>query len=648
MIRNRVQIESCGIDSIGYDSKLQQLEIGFKTPITRPYKTDGGYLVEAKMPIYRYYDVPEEIFKLILDPKLRDSFLKKHTKNGYLFLPFRYERVGDVYTKDRKNYTDVYYEVRKQERSENKGASYKEAYLASFRQLKNSQSKKTTEEIAYSGYTGTAVYTVMNQIQALLNLNRKDDAVKRAMQYFSKASYDPYYPSSPEVARVFKHAQFEMEAKRKLSENEVDKILQGYEAERGGRLIKKNNELWPGTPLEKDCTHTTWYFVSGGVKKISSNNYTIHSSHDDGGTGNTYHTTSEKCSCENKMCYHILTAQIAEQLENDSDEIILKFFAGLTYFTPNFEAIQKFGFDKQKILKKRFKDNLELWMKDKKQTDFYEDYMLPERRFIFSDKFLYFEKAREFVRKLGLKTNDSWEKYCMSGKKPDNIPNNCEDVYKDFGWKGWKDWFGVKSFEFLPYEEARKIVRGWNLQTQAEWNLRCITSDIPNNIPKNPNRIYKEDWEGWRDWLKETAAKKSLNYLPFAKARIISRKLGLSSVVQWNSFAETRKRPDNIPKNPYKIYKEDWEGWKDWLGIESFEFLPYQEARKIVRKLKLVKTDQEDVLLHSVWKKYAKSDKRPKNIPFNPSYIYDHTDNNRWKGMANWLGVRNLHLDDQP
>ena len=629
MIRNRVQIESCGIDSIGYDSKLRQLEIGFKTPITRPYKTDEGYLVEAKMPIYRYYDVPEEIFKLILDPKLRDSFLKKYTKNGYLFLPFRYERVGDVYTKDRKNYTDAYYEVRKQERSENKRV---------FDYLHQDNNKKTTEEIANSGYTGTAVYTVMNQIQALLDLNRKDDAVKRAMVYFSEVSYDPYYPSSPEVARVFKHAQFEMEAKRKLSEQEVDKILQGYEAERGGRLIKKNNELWPCTPLEKVCTQTVRFFIHGGVKKISSNNYTIHSeSYAVGGSGNTYHTTSEKCSCENKMCYHILTAQIAEQLENDSDEIILKIFDRLTHFTPNFEAIQKFGFDKQKISKKRFKDNLEFWIKDKKQMDFYHDCMLHERRFIFSDKFLYFEKAREFVRKLGLKTGDDWEKYCMSGKKPDNIPNNCEDVYKDFGWKGGEDFFGVKSFEFLPYQEAKKIVRGWNLQTQAEWNLHCITSDIPDNIPKNPNTIYKEDWVGWKDWLKETAAKKSLNYLPFAKARIISRKLGLSSVVQWNSFAKTSKRPDNIPKYPDKIYKEDWEGWKDWLGIESFEFLPYQEARKIVRELKLV----HDGI---AWKKYAKSDKRPKNIPFNPRYIYAH----RWKGMANWLGVRNLHLDDQP
>ena len=197
------------------------------------------------MPIYRYYDVPEEIFKLILDPKLRDSFLKKHTKNGYLFLPFRYEHVGDVYTKDGKNYTDAYYEVRKQERSENKRV---------FDYVHQDNNKKTTEEIAYSGYTGTAVYTVMNQIQALLELGRHDDAVKRAIRYFTKTGYNPYYPNSLEVAKVFKHAKFEMKAERKLSVEEVDKILrEDYELERGGRFIEKESK--DGMKTKKKRSH---------------------------------------------------------------------------------------------------------------------------------------------------------------------------------------------------------------------------------------------------------------------------------------------------------------------------------------------------------------------------------------------------------
>ena len=109
---------------------------------------------------------------------------------------------------------------------------------------------KKLKEIANSDYDGTAVYTVMNQIGALLALSKHGDgkydyelyrkAVKRAIRYFTKAAYDPYYPTSVDVAAVFKHAQFEMEAGRKLSIEEVNKILhEDYELEPGGRFIKK-------------------------------------------------------------------------------------------------------------------------------------------------------------------------------------------------------------------------------------------------------------------------------------------------------------------------------------------------------------------------------------------------------------------------
>ena len=44
-----------------------------------------------------------------------------------------------------------------------------------------------------------------------------------------------------------------------------------------------------------------------------------------------------------------------------------------------------------------------------------------------------FNEAREFVRKLGLKNYEEWEKYCKSGKKPDDIPSTPWGTYKE--WK---------------------------------------------------------------------------------------------------------------------------------------------------------------------------------------------------------------------
>ena len=55
-----------------------------------------------------------------------------------------------------------------------------------------------------------------------------------------------------------------------------------------------------------------------------------------------------------------------------------------------------------------------------------------------------FEDAREFVRKLDLKSRKEWNEYCKSGYKPDDIPAYPNGVYKNKGWQGVSDWLGTK------------------------------------------------------------------------------------------------------------------------------------------------------------------------------------------------------------
>ena len=53
-----------------------------------------------------------------------------------------------------------------------------------------------------------------------------------------------------------------------------------------------------------------------------------------------------------------------------------------------------------------------------------------------------FSEAREYVRKLGLKSRDQWREYCKSGSKPRDIPSYPEDVYNS-KWVGYGDWLGT-------------------------------------------------------------------------------------------------------------------------------------------------------------------------------------------------------------
>src|SRR6476469_1559873 len=48
-----------------------------------------------------------------------------------------------------------------------------------------------------------------------------------------------------------------------------------------------------------------------------------------------------------------------------------------------------------------------------------------------------FEDARDFARRLGLKSGKEWDEYTNSGKKPADIPFEPVHVYAETGWAGW-------------------------------------------------------------------------------------------------------------------------------------------------------------------------------------------------------------------
>ena len=51
-----------------------------------------------------------------------------------------------------------------------------------------------------------------------------------------------------------------------------------------------------------------------------------------------------------------------------------------------------------------------------------------------------FEKAREWVHTLGLKSQKEWQEWSKSGERPTNIPSDPGRTYRDAGWVSWPDW----------------------------------------------------------------------------------------------------------------------------------------------------------------------------------------------------------------
>jgi len=203
-----------------------------------------------------------------------------------------------------------------------------------------------------------------------------------------------------------------------------------------------------------------------------------------------------------------------------------------------------------------------------------------------------FDLARQFARNLNLKSIKEWRLYCRGkmpekGTKPINIPTAPNFVYKDKGWTDWSDWLDTVIIApinktFLPFEEARKFVRGLNLKNKKDWK-KYSKGELgekpprPYNIPSCPETIYKDKgWINLGDWLGTFSAKaQKKDFLPFEEAREKVQKLNLKSIKEWRAYCTgeidvSLIKPQNIPASPNTIYKNDgWINWYDWLGKDE-------------------------------------------------------------------------------
>jgi hypothetical protein len=241
-----------------------------------------------------------------------------------------------------------------------------------------------------------------------------------------------------------------------------------------------------------------------------------------------------------------------------------------------------------------------------------------------------FEEARNFVRGLVLKSQKEWQAFSKTKHRPKDIPSCPDQIYKDCGWNGWGHWLGTgkasfKNMAWRPFEEARKFVHGLNIKNRKEWYEFSGGGGRPEDIPAAPWHVYKDS--GWRsiaDWV--GGEKKQSHWLPFEEAREFARNLNIKSRKEWSK----RSRPDNIPSNPNRDYKDSgWISYGDWLGtgnVHKGDWRPFEEAREFARSLGI--NDCRS------WREFAKGEGKPKDIPANPSQVYKGFG---WAGWPDWL-----------
>src|ERR1051325_10591863 len=97
-----------------------------------------------------------------------------------------------------------------------------------------------------------------------------------------------------------------------------------------------------------------------------------------------------------------------------------------------------------------------------------------------------------------------------------------------------------------------------------------------------------------------------VNFRPFADAREYVRKLKLKKPAEWREYSKSRKKPQDIPIYPEVVYRKEWKGWGDWLGIDYIsptnrKYRSFKDAREFVHTLGLKNSHE--------WQQYVKSGK---------------------------------------
>lgn len=119
------------------------------------------------------------------------------------------------------------------------------------------------------------------------------------------------------------------------------------------------------------------------------------------------------------------------------------------------------------------------------------------------------------------------------------------------------------------------------------------------------------------------------NFRSLKECKIFVHKLGLTTAVQWREFAQTDKRPEDIPSCPDVVFKgRNWKGWKDWLGTA---FYSYAKAKMVLKDMNILNGLVFKEQVHILFP-------RPSKMPIHPEIHYEK----EWEGWTKFLGQRRV------
>lgn len=251
-------------------------------------------------------------------------------------------------------------------------------------------------------------------------------------------------------------------------------------------------------------------------------------------------------------------------------------------------------------------------------------------------KWLSYQQASQWAQSQNIMTCDQWRERRATGL-PEGVPADPETVYGD-EFIGWHEFLGVQparngSKMFWSCARVQEWARQHGIKSGVQWKEIVKEGGLPTGVPAQPYKVYKDQFKGWAEFL-------GVVPLIFSYEEAVSwgKNNGITSQLKWKA-AHKKLNPEGIPLNPNRVYKNDFKSWGDFLGTgrianKDREFLSYEDAS--------VWAQEQGIFSSEEWFYRARLG-FPPNIPVCPSGIYGK--DFRWGHFLNRVGThRKNHI----
>lgn len=214
----------------------------------------------------------------------------------------------------------------------------------------------------------------------------------------------------------------------------------------------------------------------------------------------------------------------------------------------------------------------------------WNDWLDNNNRFCGFKKIINYKDALIISSSIGIKSKKEWEEYLFNNKR-DDLPRRPDLYYEE--WESWSTWLGIRSKsdrDFMSIQNLRQILEENNIKNKTQF-LKFYSNNKNIGIHSSPIKYY--NLVSWKELFDKNY--KLVEYLEYTEAASFVHKLGLKSQKYWYKLCKDKLIPYNIPKTPNKYYKEwtTWNDWLGHDVTTYKNYIGYAEAVEYLKNINL-------------------------------------------------------------